>query len=110
MTKDLYKINMMAINAKKSALLTLGAGVTKHHILNANSMRNGADYGIYINNSQEFDCSDSGALPSEAVTWGKLAPKSISTKVYGDASIMLPILVGETFAKHREKSIKIIRI
>lgn len=103
MNKDLYKINMMCVNAKKSGMLTLGAGVTKHHILNANSMRNGADYAVYINNAAEHDSSDSGALPSEAVTWGKLAFDSKSTKIFGDATLVTPLIVAETFAKNKEK-------
>ena len=102
MNKDLHKINMMAVNAKKSGMLTFGAGVTKHHILNANSMRDGADYAVYINNAAEHDSSDSGALPSEAVTWGKLAFDSVSTKIHGDATLVLPLIVGETFAKNKE--------
>ncbi|CAI2369845.1 unnamed protein product [Moneuplotes crassus] len=103
MNRDLYKINSMAVNAKKSGMLTFGAGVSKHHILNANSMRNGADYAVYINNAAEHDSSDSGALPSEAVTWGKLAFDSVSTKVHGDATLVLPLIVGETFAKRIDK-------
>jgi deoxyhypusine synthase len=103
MNKDIYKINMMAVNAKKSGIVTFGAGVAKHHILNANSMRNGADYAVYVNNGVEHDSSDSGALPSEAVTWGKLAYDSESTKVHGDATIIMPLIVAETFAKNLEK-------
>jgi deoxyhypusine synthase len=37
------------------------AGVPKHHILNANLFRNGADYAVFVNTAQEFDGSDSGA-------------------------------------------------
>ena len=37
----------------------------KHHILNANLMRNGADYAVFINTGQEFDGSDAGARPDE---------------------------------------------
>lgn len=103
MSRDVYKINMMAVNAKKSGVVTFGAGVAKHHILNANSLRNGADFAVYANNGVEHDCSDSGALPSEAVTWGKLAFDSISTKIHGDASIVMPLIVGETFAKKIDK-------
>ena len=32
----------------------------------------GADAAVYINTAQEFDGSDAGARPSEAVSWGKL--------------------------------------
>jgi len=107
MNKDLYKINQMAVTAKKSGMLTFGAGVSKHHILNANSMRNGADYAIYINNAAEHDSSDSGALPSEAVTWGKLAFDSVSTKIFGDATLVLPLIIAETFAKNKEVASKL---
>ena len=37
------------------------AGVPKHHICNANLMRNGADFAVFLNTAQEFDGSDSGA-------------------------------------------------
>lgn len=107
MNKDLYKINMMCVNAKKTGIFTLGAGVTKHHILNANSLRNGANYAVYINNAPEHDCSDSGALPSEAITWGKLATDSISTKIHSEASLVFPLVVGETFVKNKEKASKL---
>ena len=63
-------------------------------------LRNGADYAVYINTSNEFDGSDSGALPEEAISWGKLLPKSKNIKVFADATIILPILVAQTFAKH----------
>lgn len=33
----------------------------KHHICNANLMRNGSDYAVYVNTAQEFDGSDAGA-------------------------------------------------
>lgn len=42
-------------------LVFVSAGVPKHHILNANLFRNGADYAVFINTAQEFDGSDSGA-------------------------------------------------
>ena len=34
--------------------------------------RNGADFSVYINTGQEFDGSDSGARPDEAISWGKI--------------------------------------
>ncbi len=47
-------------------LFVLALGVVKHHICNANLMRNGADYAVYVNTGQEFDGSDAGASPEEA--------------------------------------------
>src|SRR3989338_1950530 len=61
--EDTRNFNNMTIGLKKSGVLILGAGVVKHAILNANMLRNGADYAVYINTAQEFDGSDAGALP-----------------------------------------------
>ncbi len=148
----------------------------KHHILNANLFRNGADFAVFINTAQEFDGSDSGALhiaivkkpecllsfpcrrltvqgcaavsfrtvaartvqesarglhavpvavrgpygpsgaaaasrrhtrgapcagarPDEAVSWGKLRLESKPVKIHGDATILFPLLISQTFAK-----------
>lgn len=70
--RDLIKLNKIALSAKKTGMIILGGGVIKHHICNANLMRNGADFAVYINTAQEFDGSDSGARPDEAVSWGKI--------------------------------------
>ena len=58
---DIKRINNEAVFAKKTGMVILGGGVVKHHICNANLMRNGADYSVFINTGQEFDGSDSGA-------------------------------------------------
>ncbi len=98
-SEDTREFNNSTIGLEKSGIITIGAGVIKHSILNANMYRNGADYAVYINNSMEFDGSDAGALPEEAVSWGKLTPKSKRIKVFGDATIIFPILVAEGFVK-----------
>lgn len=43
--------------------------------------RNGADYAVYVNTGQEFDGSDSGARPDEAVSWGKIRTDAKPVKV-----------------------------
>lgn len=97
-------------------MIILGGGVCKHQI--ANSMlfvspwtlcdsgqeadpeqRNGADYSVYINTGQEFDGSDSGARPDEAVSWGKIRIGGESVKVYADATLVFPLVVAGTFGK-----------
>jgi deoxyhypusine synthase len=97
--EDAKRLNDTTIGLKKSGLIILGSGVVKHHILNANMLRNGADYAVYINNAQEFDGSDAGASPDEAVSWGKILPNAEAVKVYGDATILFPIMAAESFAK-----------
>ncbi|KAH6572124.1 hypothetical protein BASA50_001114 [Batrachochytrium salamandrivorans] len=96
---DIRGVNNEAVHAKKTGMVILGGGVIKHHICNANLMRNGADFAVYINTGQEFDGSDAGARPDEAVSWGKIRLDAKSVKVYADATIILPFLVAETFAK-----------
>ena len=63
-------------------------------------MRNGADFSVFLNTAQEFDGSDSGARPDEAVSWGKIKPTATPVKVYAEATLVFPLLVAETFAKN----------
>jgi deoxyhypusine synthase len=62
-------------------------------------MRNGADYSVYVNTGQEFDGSDSGASPDEAVSWGKIRITAKPVKVCADATLVFPLMVSQTFAK-----------
>ena len=98
-TEDVVWFNNTTIGLAKSGAIILGAGVVKHAILNANMLRNGLDYAVYINTSQEFDGSDAGARPDEAVSWGKIGIGAESVKVFADATIVFPLLVAESFAK-----------
>ncbi|MDD5012232.1 MAG: deoxyhypusine synthase [Candidatus Nanoarchaeia archaeon] len=100
--EDTKNLNDSTIGLEKSGVIILGSGVVKHSILNAHLYRDGADYAVYINNNQEFDGSDAGATPDEAVSWGKIRTDGISEKVFGDATILFPLLVAETFAKAPE--------
>ncbi|EGC38738.1 hypothetical protein DICPUDRAFT_75703 [Dictyostelium purpureum] len=96
---DIRAINNHAVYAKKSGVIILGGGVIKHHICNANLFRNGSDFCVFLNTANEFDGSDSGARPDEAVSWGKIKLDAKPVKIYAEASIVFPILVAETFAK-----------
>jgi deoxyhypusine synthase len=104
---DIIRLNKIALFSKKSGMIILGGGIIKHHINNANMMRNGADYAVYVNTACEFDGSDSGARPDEAVSWGKIRIDAEMTKVYADISLVFPIIVGETFYKNKEIASKI---
>lgn len=102
LVEDVRKMDLEAINAdpRKTGIIILGGGLAKHHVCNANMMRNGADFAVYINTAQEFDGSDSGAKPDEAISWGKIKPTATAVKVYCDASIAFPLLVAQTFVPH----------
>ncbi|CAK1366508.1 Deoxyhypusine synthase [Cercospora beticola] len=97
--EDIRKINTLAVRAKRTGMIILGGGVVKHHIANANLMRNGAESAVYINTGQEFDGSDAGARPDEAISWGKIKADAASVKVYAEATIAFPLIVAATFAK-----------
>ena len=43
--------------------------------------RDGADYSVFVNTAQEFDGSDAGARPDEAVSWGKISLTAKPVKV-----------------------------
>ena len=71
-TRDIRILNDLAINAARADMIVLGGGIVKHHIANACLMRNGAEGAVFVNTGQEFDGSDAGARPDEAVSWGKI--------------------------------------
>lgn len=79
--EDIRKINTISVRAKRAGMIILGGGIVKHHIANACLMRNGAESAVYINTAQEFDGSDAGARPDEAVSWGKIKSDAENVKV-----------------------------
>lgn len=96
---DIRKINDMALKAKRAGMIILGGGVVKHHIANACLMRNGADSAVYINTANEYDGSDAGARPDEAVSWGKIRSDGRTVKVYAEATVVFPMIVAGSFAR-----------
>merc|ERR1719215_2181428 len=103
LTTDIRLINDEAIKSRKTGVIILGGGLVKHHVMNANLMRNGADFCVYVGTGQEFDGSDSGARPDEAISWGKIRVDAKPVKIYTDATLVLPLIVGKTFAEKLHK-------
>ena len=98
--QDLRRINSMSMKSCNTGMIIVGGGLIKHHICNANLMRNGANFSVFLNTASEFDGSDSGARPDEAVSWGKIRLDANPVKIYAEASLVFPLLVAETFATH----------
>ncbi len=94
---DIVKLTDMVLDAKETGAIILGGSLPKHHIMNANMMREGTKYAIYINTAMEGDGSDSGAYPEEAKSWGKASADSDTVKIQADASIVFPLLVAGAF-------------
>lgn len=101
--EDIRRINDMAVRSHATGQIILGGGVVKHHTCNANLMRNGADFSVYINTATEFDGSDSGASPDEAISWGKIRITAKPVKVTMDTTVAFPLIVSQTFAKDVEQ-------
>lgn len=103
--QDIRRINDLAANAKHTGMIILGGGLVKHHICNANLMRNGADHSVFVNTASDYDGSDAGAKPDEAISWGKIRMTARPVKVHGETTLIFPLLVAETFAKefHEKK-------
>jgi deoxyhypusine synthase len=103
-TRDIRAINDQAIrNTHKTGMLILGGGLIKHHICNANLMRNGADFSVFINTGQEYDGSDSGARPDEAVSWGKISLEAKPVKVYAEVTLVFPFIAAESFVRYNQQ-------
>ena len=97
-TGDMMLINNLAMDANETGAIILGGALPKHHILNANMMREGLKYAVYIDSGVEDDGSLSGALPEEALSWGKISPGGRHARVWGDATIIFPLLVAGAFS------------
>ena len=101
--RDIRKINDLAVHSHATGQIIIGGGLVKHHTCNANLMRNGANYSVYINTGHEFDGSDGGASPDEAISWGKIRINADPVKVCADATIVFPFIVSQTFSKEVEE-------
>lgn len=97
LAKELELLYDTVMTADKAGAIIIGGSVPKHHIMNAMMLREGADYTVYINTGFEQDGSNAGASPDEAVSWGKIAANENNVKVWGDATIIFPILVAAAF-------------
>ena len=102
-SRDIRRINDLSVQSYGTGQIIIGGGLVKHHTCNANLMRNGADYSVYINTGHEFDGSDGGASPDEAISWGKIRITADPVKVCADATIVFPLIVSQTFAKDVEE-------
>ncbi|KAL0266150.1 UNVERIFIED_CONTAM: hypothetical protein PYX00_011866 [Menopon gallinae] len=103
--EDTYNMNHEAMFEEKTSAIILGGGLVKHHILNANLFKNGLDYCVIVNTSSDFDGSDAGANIEEAVSWGKIKIKNSAVKIFGDATLVFPLLVAGSFLSGSTRSI-----
>jgi deoxyhypusine synthase len=90
--KDESKLSDLVFEAKKSGAFMVGGGISKHHTLWWNQFRGGLDYAVYVTTASEWDGSLSGALVTEAISWGKVTAKARQTTIHGEATTLLPFM------------------
>jgi len=79
---------------KKAGALMLGGGISKHHTIWWAQFANGLEYAVYLTSAVELDGSLSGAKTREAISWGKIRKEAKHVTVWGDVTILLPILIA----------------
>ncbi len=92
--KDMKELSDAVFSSKVSAALVLGGGISKHHTIWWNQFKGGLDYAVYVTTAVEWDGSLSGAKTREAITWGKLKPSGKHVTVYGDVTVLLPLIAA----------------
>jgi deoxyhypusine synthase len=100
---DEKKIIELVTSAHKLGALIIGGGISKHHTIWWAQLKEGLDYAVYITTAVEYDGSLSGAHPREAISWGKIKPQAKSVVVYGDATVILPLVVIGAMCVARSK-------
>ncbi len=92
--EDEHALSDIIFTTKSSGALMVGGGISKHHTIWWNQFRGGLDHAVYITTAVEYDGSLSGARTREAISWGKIKSKAEHITVEGDATVLLPLLIG----------------
>lgn len=79
---------------KKAGALVLGGGISKHHVIWWAQFCGGLEYAVYISSAIEQDGSLSGAKTKEAISWGKIKKSAKHVNIWGDATIIFPIIIA----------------
>lgn len=90
---DMGNIMNEAAFAEKTGVIVLGGGVSKHHAILTNLMRDGMEYAVYITTAHSYAGSLSGATTQEAKSWGKLKSDADAVTVNGDVTILFPLVI-----------------
>ena len=90
--KDQQELADIVFRANRIGALIIGGGISKHHTLWWAQFKEGLDYVVYITTAVEWDGSLSGARPREAITWGKVKEQARHVVVYGDATLIMPLI------------------
>ncbi len=95
--KDQKELSDIIFSAEKSGALIVGGGISKHHTIWWNQFKGGLDKAVYVTTAVEYDGSLSGAKAEEAISWGKISEEADHCTIHGDATVILPLLLGSMF-------------
>ena len=118
--RDVNQTAAIVYNAKSSGLTSsvfiLGGGSPKNFILQTEPQiqevmgieERGHDYFLQCTDARPDTGGLSGATPSEAVSWGKVDPKSLPDCVvcYTDSTIALPLITAYVLSKAQPRKLK----
>lgn len=99
-------------NAKPGFVLNINEDIRKSTIWHCNlpvrssSKTNIANYSAFANTGRECNGSDSGASRVQMrrrVGWGKIRIDAKPIKVCANVSLIFPLIISQTFAKHVEE-------
>jgi deoxyhypusine synthase len=119
-SRDVNQTAAIVYDAKStgraSSVFILGGGSPKNFMLQTEPQiqevmgiaEKGHDYFLQCTDARADTGGLSGATPSEAVSWGKVAPDSLPdcVVVYADSTIALPLLTAYALARHRPRKLK----
>ncbi|QAU13792.1 deoxyhypusine synthase [Halorubrum sp. BOL3-1] len=92
---DMTDLTDLAFEADDAGCLLVGGGVPKNFTLQTMLVTPRAyDYAVQITMDPEATGGLSGATLEEARSWGKLEKDARNASVYGDATVMLPMLIA----------------
>jgi deoxyhypusine synthase len=92
---DMTGLTDVAFDADDAGCLLVGGGVPKNFTLQTMLVTPRAyDYAVQVTMDPEATGGLSGATLEEARSWGKLETDARNASVYGDATVMLPLLVA----------------
>ncbi|WP_281195363.1 deoxyhypusine synthase [Halorubrum sp. F4] len=92
---DMTELTDLAFDADDAGCLLVGGGVPKNFTLQTMLVTPRAyDYAVQITMDPPSTGGLSGATLEEARSWGKLETDARNASVYGDATVLLPLLVA----------------
>ncbi|MEM2082964.1 MAG: deoxyhypusine synthase family protein [Nitrososphaerota archaeon] len=105
--RDNYEIYQIYSKAKKTGVIMVGGGVPRNYVQQVSVIAEmlegkkasmnpslGHQYGVLITTDDPKWGGLSGCTFSESISWGKYSTTANTATVYGDATIIFPILIG----------------